>query len=313
MQAKKNDNTSITWVFCDPCCDFARPMLRLCAMHVAATLLDPCCDFALPKLAILRFCATHVATLRDPNWLCCNFLLLKSLAGWWNFGYRKTSSATHFGRNMSRGPRLRVFVHNLIQWSIPRLEEIYPVLPLWLNPLMNWGLSTPMNAVFEYDFWLSFSVGRLKISSCIADPFCSLIIFFSRCFEFVLILLASSKLIFLKEVCKNSRSLPYQLLSLNFDIFSSYWCIHFNMIPVISDISIWLSKLSKKDFVSNFLLKTYEFYQHRSLVFIHYNFNLVKLQVCSSTDVPKRILHSYRSLIEFTPPLLRYASTSSEF
>ena len=48
------------------CCDFARPMLRLCATHVA-TLCDPCCDFARHKLPL---CATRVANLRDP---CCEF------------------------------------------------------------------------------------------------------------------------------------------------------------------------------------------------------------------------------------------------
>ena len=33
-------------------------------------------------------------------------LCLLMMAGWWNFGCRKCISATHFGRKISRGPRL---------------------------------------------------------------------------------------------------------------------------------------------------------------------------------------------------------------
>ena len=54
----------------DSCCDFARLMLRLCATHIA-TLHDSCCDIARP---MLRLCATHVETLRDS---CCDFARLK--------------------------------------------------------------------------------------------------------------------------------------------------------------------------------------------------------------------------------------------
>ena len=60
---------------CNPCCDFSRPMLRVCAPHVA-TSRDACCDFARSMLRVpccdfprrmLRFCATHVANLRDAT------------------------------------------------------------------------------------------------------------------------------------------------------------------------------------------------------------------------------------------------------
>ena len=66
----------------DSFCDFAQPMLPLCATHVA-TSSDSCCefarticDFARPKL---RFCVTqaffsYLATLRDPR---CDFVRLK--------------------------------------------------------------------------------------------------------------------------------------------------------------------------------------------------------------------------------------------
>ena len=48
----------------DPCCEFARPILRLCATQISyvATQYDPCCDF---MRLMVRQGSTHGSTRFD--------------------------------------------------------------------------------------------------------------------------------------------------------------------------------------------------------------------------------------------------------